>query len=77
MPVQLTDAFSLLGEELEAAQAEAIKAQGIELIQQRGGPFEVDLAGLERANSVTVAVLMSWYRHAMLQQKSIMPLRQP
>ena len=50
MPVQLTDAFSLLGEELEAAQAEAIKAQGIELIQQRGGPFEVDLAGLEKAS---------------------------
>lgn len=59
---------------MELDQAEAIKAEGVALIEGNHGeePIRVDLSGLERANSVTVAVLMAWYRHAVLQQKSIL-----
>ena len=71
MPVQLTEPFGLQGDELELDQAEAIKTQGIRLIENGAGPFRVDLAELRRANSVTVAVLMAWYRHARLHEKSI------
>ena len=71
MPAQLTDSFSLEGDELDLDQAEAIKSQGYALIEGRDHGLQVDLARLQRANSVTVAVLMAWYRHAALQQKTI------
>jgi len=68
----LTDEFTLEGGELALDQAEAIKVRGVALIDASAGPFSVDLAGLERANSITVAVLVAWYRHATLHQKSIL-----
>jgi len=71
MPVLLTDHFALSGDELSFQQAESIKTQGGKLITVGNGPFIVDLAGLRRANSVTVAVLMAWYRQAVLQDKAI------
>ncbi len=72
MNVVLTDEFALEGEELALDQAEAVKVRGVQLIDASPGPFSVDLAALERANSITIAVLVSWYRHARLHQKSIM-----
>jgi ABC-type transporter Mla MlaB component len=71
MPVQLTESFGLQGDELELNEAESIKKQGIRLIEAGDGPFRVDLAELRRANSVTVAILMAWYRHARLRDKPI------
>jgi anti-anti-sigma factor len=71
MSVALTDQFSFVGEEIGLDVAEAIKTQGVGLINTSTGPINVDLAGLNRANSVTVAVLVAWYRHATLQRKSI------
>lgn len=72
MPVHLAEPFALSGDELGLDQAEGIKAQGVARIDSIDGPIQVDLAALQRANSVTVAVLMAWYRHAALRQKSIM-----
>ena len=72
MAVELTPDFALQGEELELEQAEAIKAAGEALMARSPGPYQFDLGGLQRANSVTVAVLLAWYRHATLRQKSIM-----
>ena len=71
MSAELTDQFALSGDEVGLDVAEQIKTQGVGIINQQAGPFSVDLAGLNRANSVTVAVLVAWYRHATLQQKSI------
>lgn len=71
MSAVLTERFTLEGIELGLDQAELIKAQGVEILNEQPGPFHVDLSGLERANSVTVAVLVAWYRHATLQQKAI------
>ena len=48
------------------------KAAGEALMARSPGPYQFDLGGLQRANSVTVAVLLAWYRHATLRQKSIM-----
>jgi len=79
MAVQLSESFNLSGDELGLDQAEDIKTRGTALIDRtielNGAseePVRVDLAGLERANSVTVAVLMAWYRYAALRQRSIM-----
>jgi len=68
----LTDAFALEGEEVVLDQAEAIKSRGMQMIDAGEGPFQVDLGALERANSVTVALLMAWYRHAQLREKPIL-----
>jgi len=72
MSVVLSDQFALSGVEVGLDQAEQIKAQGVALIGAADGPITVDLARLERANSVTIAVLVAWYRHATLQNKAIM-----
>ncbi len=74
MAAQLAEPFNLTGDELGLEQAEAVKAAGMALIERSSDaePIRVDLAALEQANSVTVAVLMAWYRHAAIQQKSIM-----
>jgi len=69
---QLSEHFALSGEEVGLDQAEEIKAQGVIMIGAHDGPITVDLAGLQRANSVTIAMLVTWYRHATLQNKAIM-----
>lgn len=71
MTVRLTEQFELIGDELDLQQAEAIKQQGQRLIELGVGPAQVNLAALARANSLTVAVLMAWYRHAMRMGTSI------
>jgi len=71
LAAQFVNPFDVSGEELDLDQAEAVKEQGVRIIEAESGPFEVNLAGLQRANSVTVAVLMAWYRHAALSDKSI------
>ena len=71
MSVAINPQFEVVGEEIGLNAAETIKASGRALIEAGDGPFQVDLAGLERANSVTVALLLAWYRCAVLQKKSI------
>ena len=77
MTVELTEQFALRGEEVGLEQAEHLKSAGVVLIDSESGPFTVDLGSLVRANSVTVAVLVAWYRHATLQQKTIMFVNLP
>lgn len=71
MSVTINPQFEVVGEEISLDVAEMIKASGRALIEAGEGPFQVDLAGLERANSVTVAVLLAWYRCAVLRKKCI------
>lgn len=72
--VQLTPEFALLGEVLEFASADEIRDQGCQLIRaslERPEAIEVDLGGVNRANTLMVAILVAWYREAQLLQKSI------
>ena len=71
MSVELNEQFCLQGVEISLDDAEAIKRQGLGLIDAQSGPITVDLSQLQRANSVTVALLVAWYRRATLQQKPI------
>lgn len=71
MTVQVSEEFEVSGEEIELEDAESIKRRGYGLIDAGAGPFQVDLEHLKRANSVSVAVLLAWYRRAMLQDKRI------
>jgi anti-anti-sigma factor len=71
MAANLSEGFELSGDELELDEAEEIKESGRALIDASPGPFTVDLAGLENANSITVAVLAAWFRAAKLQDNSI------
>lgn len=71
MSVEIQAPFVLTTEEVSLDRAEAVKLEGVRIIQQQPGPFSVDLGSLTQANSVTVALLVAWYRHASLNQKSI------
>ncbi len=71
MSATIDDRFAISGEEITFDDAEGIRARGNEMIAAAVGDIEIDLSGLERANSVTVAILMDWFRNATLQQKSI------
>ena len=71
MKVTISDDFVVSGDELTLNDAEAIKAAGVRIITAAENAVRVDLNGLERANSVTAAVLVAWYRSATLQNKSI------
>ena len=70
MSVVLTPAFELVGKELDINDAETIKQAGKALISAADGRLRVDLGELEIANSVTVALLIAWYRAATLEEKS-------
>ena len=66
---QLSDQFELVGEELELQEAEEIRWRGFDLIDQspqgdKDTVISVNLAQLKNANSVTIAVLLAWYRRA-------------
>ncbi len=69
--MELTEDFRLLGAAIDFDDADAVAVRGCELIENAAAPISVDLEGLERANTVTVAVLLAWYRAAHLQDKSI------
>ncbi len=72
MPVTLDDSFSVNGHALAFDDADRIKEDGCRKIDQHGeGSLHVDLGGLTQANSLTVAVMMVWYRHAYLQEKTL------
>ena len=75
MSVQINDQFQLLGAEVTLEEAEALKAQGLALLEQAAtdaqSPLVADFGGLQAANSVTVAIMIAWHRAAMRQQKSI------
>lgn len=72
MQATLSDDFKLSGVEVDLDSAERLRIAGLRLIEQAGQSLEVNLTGLKRANSVTVALLLSWYRHAVLNEKSIL-----
>lgn len=69
--MQLTPDFALLGDALTFDAADTLCAQGIALIGETPGPITVDLAEINGANTLTVALLLAWYRAARLQEKSI------
>lgn len=72
MTCQLTDSFAVQGKEIELDDAEALKIAGAALIDAQPSPIQVDFEALVQANSITVALMLAWYRRAKLQQKSIM-----
>lgn len=69
--IEIKTPFQLWGDEVSLEQAEALRRQGFDLIDTLERQVEVDLAHVERANSVTVALLLAWQRRASLQGKSI------
>lgn len=71
MSVTLSEDFVVAGDELSLDEAEALKDTGKTMIADAEGPIRVDLGDLERANSVTVAVLIAWYRAAALEDKQV------
>lgn len=72
MPVVINEKFQLQGDELTMQDAEMVKARGMKLVDEAAGPqVRADFGGLQRANSVTVAVMLAWHRHALLHDKSI------
>jgi phospholipid transport system transporter-binding protein len=48
-----------------------IRAEGAAAIAAAGEHVQVDLSGLERGNSVAVALLMAWLRTAQGDDKSL------
>ncbi len=68
---ELTDDFRLLGEAVDFDEADALKARGCALIEAATTAVRVDLGGLERASTITVAVLLAWYRAARSNDKAI------
>ena len=68
---ELTDDFRLLGDAVDFEDADALKARGCALIEAAKAPVSVDLGGLERANTLTVALLLAWYRAARLHDTPI------
>lgn len=73
MDVTLDGQFGLHGKEISMEQAEFLKTKGCELLDQApaGATVTADFGGLLDANSVTVALMVAWHRHAVHQQKSI------
>ena len=71
MNIVITPEFAVSGRELDINDAEALKIAGRELIANGESPLRVDLGDLETANSVTVAVLVAWYRAAAREEKRI------
>ena len=70
---QLTEQFQLCGDLIHFAEVEDLKVRGNQLIDLScEQSIVVDLAGLAGANSVTVALLLAWYRHAALQHKQLL-----
>lgn len=72
MPVTLNDHFALQGDEISTADADTLRTQGVHLIRRADSPITVDLQGLQRANSVTVAIMLAWYRAAHLAGQPIL-----
>ena len=71
MAVNLSPEFELTGDELDLNDAERLKILGLEIINSQDGPFNVGFGGLEQANSIVVALMICWYRHATLASKQI------
>jgi ABC-type transporter Mla MlaB component len=71
MSVSLSPDFELAGGEVDLNEAERLKELGLAIIASKAGPFEVDCKGLQQANSVTVALMICWHRHATLMQKEV------
>lgn len=71
MAVDLSPEFQLSGYEVDLNDAERVKTLGLEIINSHDGPFKVDFDGLEQANSIVVALMICWHRHATLAGKKI------
>ena len=71
MAVNLSADFQLYGDEVDLNDAERLKTLGLDIISSQEGPFDVGVGGLEQANSVTIALMICWHRHATLAKKQI------
>lgn len=71
MSVSLSPEFEFAGDEVDLNDAERLKELGLAIISSQAGPFEVQCEGLQQANSVTVALMICWHRHATLAKKEI------
>ncbi|XOV84294.1 MAG: lipid asymmetry maintenance protein MlaB [bacterium] len=71
MAVDLSPDFQLSGDEVDLNDAERLKVLGLEIINTQNGPFTVGCAGLAQANSIVVALMICWHRHATLASKQI------
>ena len=60
-----------LPQEVTFETAEDLKQVGLECIAQAEGDLQLDVGGVQQANSIAVALLCAWHRHASLQHKSI------
>ena len=73
--IELSNEFALSGDAIGLDDADRVRLQGLGLIDARQVGEEdaivVDLARVESANTITVAVLAAWHRHARLSGKSI------
>ncbi len=65
------DHFAVSGE-IDATNFKRWQGQGEQYIQGSAQPFvQIDLAGLERSNSMAVALLLAWLRCADSQGKAL------
>lgn len=71
MTTNLSENFCLTGDEVSFEQAESLKRMGEKLIFAATTVIRVDLAGVGRANSLTVTLLAHWFRTTQRQNKSI------
>jgi ABC-type transporter Mla MlaB component len=71
MAVNLSPEFQLSGDEVDLNDAERLKLLGLDIINSQDGPFNVEFSGLEQANSIIVALMICWHRHATLAGKQI------
>ena len=67
----LSPEFQVLCERIDFANAEAVKREGAQLLGASASPVQVDLGGLQRANTLAVAVMVAWYRRARQQDKAM------
>ena len=70
--VTIDPSYVLSGGPLAMGDANQLSVAGREMIaQDQAEEIVVDLSQVKQANSVLVAVLLSWYREAQLQEKTL------
>ncbi len=69
--VEISSDFHVQGEEVTFDQAARLQADGETRIAESAADIAVDFGGLRLANSLTVAIMLAWYRAAQRANKSI------
>ncbi|MEM7096874.1 MAG: STAS domain-containing protein [Pseudomonadota bacterium] len=70
--------YVLSGGPLEMDDANQLSQQGRTLIAEDSAEqVVIDMSGLSQANSILIAVLLSWYREAELHDKSLRIINPP